>query len=182
MSHCVVTVQGLTGSQYSGRWKNIHKAVGMSDMALFTGGWPTHAASCMSLCMSLCGILHVACCLACHMSWQPAGSPYLLKYQRQTNLAGCQQILCHRASYYACGHTQGYGYSLLDPVSRLWEHYLPGPFSRLWETGSLSYPDTWVRKPDCLHLPYTNPKYMQPHCPLYHIRSSALGLPVKVVA
>ena len=22
-------------------------------------------------------------------------------------------------------------------------------------TASLSYPDTWVRKPDCLHLPYT---------------------------
>ena len=29
------------------------------------------------------------------------------------------------------GHTQGYG-----------------------KTASLSYPDTWVRKPDCLHLPY----------------------------
>ena len=22
-------------------------------------------------------------------------------------------------------------------------------------TASLSYPDTWVRKPDCLHLPYS---------------------------
>ena len=29
--------------------------------------------------------------------------------------------------------------------------------SRLWETASLSYPDTWVRKTDYLHLPYTLP-------------------------
>ena len=43
--------------------------------------------------------------------------------------------------------------------SRLWQHCLlvPGPFSRLWETASLSCPDIWVRKPDCLHLLYNPP-------------------------
>ena len=29
-----------------------------------------------------------------------------------------------------------------------------GPFLRLWETAFHSCPDTWVRKPDCLCLPY----------------------------
>ena len=29
------------------------------------------------------------------------------------------------------------------------------PIHSYGNTASLSYPDTWVRKPDCLHLPYT---------------------------
>ena len=29
------------------------------------------------------------------------------------------------------------------------------PLQGYGNTASLSYPDTWVRKPDCLHLPYT---------------------------
>ena len=29
------------------------------------------------------------------------------------------------------------------------------PLQGLGNTASLSYPDTWVKKPDCLHLPYT---------------------------
>ena len=49
---CVGMVQGLTGSWDSGRRNNIHGAIGMSDMPLFTGGRATHAASCVSLCMS----------------------------------------------------------------------------------------------------------------------------------
>ena len=31
------------------------------------------------------------------------------------------------------------------------------PFQGYGNTASLSYPDTWVRKPDCLHLPYNPP-------------------------
>ena len=68
---CVVTIQGLTGSWYSGRWKNIHGAIGISDMPLFMGGLATHSASCVSLCMSLCGTRHGPCSLA----WHPAGRP-----------------------------------------------------------------------------------------------------------
>ena len=50
----------------------------------------------------------------------------------------------------------------------LWEHFigpslkamrtlLIRPFQGCGNTASLSYPDTWVRKPDCLHLPYNPP-------------------------
>ena len=31
------------------------------------------------------------------------------------------------------------------------------PLQGYGNTASLSYPDTWVRKPDCLHLPYSSP-------------------------
>ena len=31
------------------------------------------------------------------------------------------------------------------------------PLQGYGNTASLSYPDTWVRKPDCLHLPYNPP-------------------------
>ena len=30
------------------------------------------------------------------------------------------------------------------------------PFPGCGNTASLHYPDTWIRKPDCLHLPYSN--------------------------
>ena len=73
---CVATVQVLTGSRYSGRRKNIHGAVGMSDMPLFTGGWATDAVGPMFPCMSLCG----TCRGPCSPAWHPAGSPYWLKY------------------------------------------------------------------------------------------------------
>ena len=36
---------------------------------------------------------------------------------------------------------------------------------RLWDAASLSYPDTWGRKPDCLHLPYTT--YLTTYLPTY---------------
>ena len=54
---------------------------------------------------------------------------------------------------------------LMQPHLMLWEPFI-GPslkamralLSRLIQgyggTTSFSYPDTWVRKPDCLHLPY----------------------------
>ena len=31
------------------------------------------------------------------------------------------------------------------------------PVQDYGNTASLSYPDTWARKPDCLNLPYINP-------------------------
>ena len=35
------------------------------------------------------------------------------------------------------------------------------PLQGYGNTASLSYPDTWVRKPDCLHLPYMHPYCFQ---------------------
>ena len=109
----------------------------------------------------------------CHLSlpgscvlsqWE---APNSLIYYIQIRLARCQQILCNRASYYSCGPTQGYGNILLDPVSKLWEHCFSGPFTRLWETASLSCPDILVRQADCLHLPYTRDGVMSKYhaCP-----------------
>ena len=112
----------------------------MSGMPLFKGGWSTYTASCMSPCM-----------LNSHYT---AGSPNSLIYCMHTELARSQDII--QQSFILCmwAHSRLRNH-LLDPVSRLWEHCLPGPFSRLWETASLSCPDIWVREPDCLHLPYT---------------------------
>ena len=47
---------------------------------------------------------------------------------------------------------------------RLWEQWLSSPFKDMGTLlmrpiqgfASLSYPHTWVRKPDCLHFPYTH--------------------------
>ena len=41
---------------------------------------------------------------------------------------------------------------------------------RLWNTASLSYPDTWMRKPDCLHLLYKRRIVLglYPTCELVH--------------
>lgn len=44
VTQCVVSAQGLTGSWYSSRRKNIHRAMRTLDMPLFTG---ESAASCV---------------------------------------------------------------------------------------------------------------------------------------
>ena len=59
-----------------GQMEEYSRSFGMSDMPLFKGGRPTHAASCMPPCMSL----HVTCPPA----WHFAGSPYPLKYYKET--------------------------------------------------------------------------------------------------
>ena len=116
---CVVTIQGLTGSWYLGRWKNIHGAVGMLGMHLFMGGQSMHAESCVPpccLCMAHC-MSPVPLHGTCHGTQKEVPRP--LNTRTQTKLAACQQILCNRASYYTGKPIQGYGNSLLDPVSRL---------------------------------------------------------------
>ena len=112
-SVCVVTIQGRTSTCNLGSLKNIHRAIGMSDMRLVTGGRSTQTTSCMSPCMLLSvalqhGTLHVTCFLMWHILWYPVMSPYPLNTRTQIKPAGCQQILCNRASYYACEPTQGY--------------------------------------------------------------------------
>ena len=130
----------------SGRWKKMHGAVGMLDMSFFKSGQFSHAESCMC----------------------PAESPYPLKYPLRVKQSRQKaRILCNIMWFCACEPTQSYGKHLLNPVSRLWEHCLSDPFSKIWETTSLSCPDTWVRKPDTtpgLPLPY-NPSLLgsSPH-------------------
>ena len=51
-AHCVATLQGQAGWWYLCRRKNVHGAIGMSGMPLFTGGQATHTANCVSICMS----------------------------------------------------------------------------------------------------------------------------------
>ena len=160
VGHCVATLQDQAGSWYLCRWENIHGAVGMSGMPLFMGGQATHAASCVSICMSHVvapapqhGTHHGTCSLACvSSSLSPAGSPYLFKYYRGTRLARCQKlynnIILRMRAYFT-----------------LWEHFIRPSLKALrtlvirrlqgyGNTASLSYPDTRMRKPDCLHLPY----------------------------
>ena len=96
----VATLQGQAGSWYSCKWKNIHGAVGMSGMPLFTGGQATHATSCVSICMSHVMALapqsvthHGICPLVCLSSpLTPAGSPHLFKYYKATKPETCQNL------------------------------------------------------------------------------------------
>ena len=73
-------VQGLTGSQYSDRQNNIHGAVGMSGMLLFTGGRAMHAASCMPPFMSLhVSARHLSFLRSIHGEPLP---PYVLEHRQ----------------------------------------------------------------------------------------------------
>ena len=140
VNQCVATVQGLTGLWDSGRWKNIQGAVGMSDVPLLKGGWVMHAARCMVP-------LHITC----PPMWPQQGVPTPLnardKQSWQRANTGCitQSDSVHASPLKAMGtvdQTQSQGY----------ENTTYQAHSRSWETASLSCPDTWVRKPDCLHL------------------------------
>ena len=77
----VATLQGQACPWYSCRQQNIHRAVGMSGMPLFTGGRATRAASCVSICMSLTALAlqhgtHCGSCpLACLSSSPQQGVP-----------------------------------------------------------------------------------------------------------
>ena len=42
----------------------------------------------------------------------------------------------------------------IGPSLKAMRTLLIRPIQGYWKTASLSYPDTWVRKPDCLHLSY----------------------------
>ena len=42
----------------------------------------------------------------------------------------------------------------IGPSLKAMRTLLMRPLQSYGNTASLSYPDTWVRKPDCLHLPY----------------------------
>ena len=92
-----------------------------------------------------------ACVLQAACVQSEAPTPFYATFNHSWQKA---RILHNTAWFRACKPAQGYGNSLSDRVSKLWEHYLSGPFSRLWETASLGCPDIWVRKPDCLCLPY----------------------------
>ena len=133
----------------------------------FLQGWAinTHCKLCVPLHVSACH-LPPLCGHPQHDTHQGFPTPF----NTRDKTSRVPTDLCNRASYawsfttcseaqtelhYACEPTQGHRNSLSDPVPRLWEHYLSGLLSRLWETASLSCPDTCVRKPDCLCLPYT---------------------------
>ena len=135
--------------------KNIHGAVGMSAVPLFMGGWSMHAASCVSPCMTLC------LCMSPDPQggfpvWHPAGSPYSLTSWRQTKPAESQHRLCNIVRFCTCKPTQGCGSTYRTRSQGYENTTYQARFSRLWETASLRCPDTWVRKPDCLRLPYTS--------------------------
>ena len=86
--YCVATLQGQAGSWYLCTWKNIHRAIAMSVMPLFTRGQATACCKHVSICMSHvmapaphCSIHCGTCPLVClSSSFPPAGSPYLFKY------------------------------------------------------------------------------------------------------
>ena len=59
---CVATLQGLTGSWYSCRRKNIHGAIGMSGIH----GWASHA------CCKLPVYLHISWRGPCSPVWHPS--------------------------------------------------------------------------------------------------------------
>ena len=162
MDYCVATLQGQVGSWYSCRQKNIHGALGMSGMPLFMGGWAPHAASCMSICMShvmppapQSGTHHGTCPLAyLSSSSPPEGSPYLFKYWRGTKPARCQNITWHNVILHMHAHFMLWEQSIGTSLKAM-RTLVIRPFQGYGNTASLSYPGTWVRKPDCLHLPYT---------------------------
>ena len=139
----------------SRRWKKMCRAVGILDMPLFTGGWATRAASCVPICMFHVvapapqhGTRRGTCILVClSLSSPPAGSPNLFKYERRTKLARCQKlynitILCMRAPFMLWKQCIG-------PSLKAMRTLVIRPFQGYGNTAF-----TWVRKPDCLHLPY----------------------------
>ena len=93
---CVATVQGLTGSRCSVAARIFAEPGGCVTCLYSRVGEPrTHAAAaCPPAC--LC-VAHCVSPVPLHLWWHPAGSPHHLLYLRtQTELAGCQQILCSR--------------------------------------------------------------------------------------
>ena len=147
----VATLQGQAGPWYSCRWKNIHGAVG--------------CLACLYSRVDKPRMLQTACLSACLMSWPllPGVAPivtpvplrvsHLFKYWRETTPAKCQELhnvlLCRRAHFTVREH-------FMRPSPEAMRTLIIRCLQGCGNTASLSYPDTWVRKPDCLHLPYTN--------------------------
>ena len=104
-----------------------------------------------------------------HTSWHPGGSPYLLKYWRQTKLASSQKIIQHSIILRMRAHFMLWE-QVIKPSLKATRTLLTRLLQGNGNTASLSYSDTWVRKPDCLHLPYNM------ECSLKHI----LGLTPRV--
>ena len=150
-------LQGLTGSQHSGK-QNTHRAGGMSDMPLFTGGWTPHAASRLSSCMCLpvsayhlsplCGTRHGTQCSI----QQGASTAFLNSRTNKASKKPENYITYHNSAHVSPLHVMGtiYRTHSLKAMWTLIIRHLQG----YGNTVSLSYPDTWVRKPDCFYLPY----------------------------
>ena len=90
----------------SGRWEKMCGSVGMFDMPSFMSGQAMRATSCTSLWWE------APTCLSTKnkQSWEKAKKLYNIAW------------------FCTCEPTSHYGKGLSDPVSRLWEHNLSGPF------------------------------------------------------
>ena len=138
----VATLQGQACPWYSCRQQNIHRAVGMSGMPLFTGGRATRAASCVSICMSLTALApqhgtHCGSCpLACLSSSSPQqGVPTCLSTRGEQSQPDARNyIISHNSAYASPSHVMGIVYgtqsqdyenSSYQAPPRLWEHCSP---------------------------------------------------------
>ena len=139
--------------------ENIHRAVGMSGTPLFTGGGAMYAASCVSICMSHVmalapqSVTHYGTCpLACVSHHCPQqGVPNCLRArgeQRRKTARTLHNITILRIRAHFMLWEQ-----FIRPSLKAMRTLVIRPLQGYGNTASLSYPDTWVRKPDCLHLP-----------------------------
>ena len=129
----------------------------------FINGWASHVrcklrvhlhVSCHGLALQH-STHHGTCPLVClPSSSPPAGSPYLFKYWRGTKPARCQNITWHNVILHMQAHFMLWEQSIGTSLKAM-RTLVIRPFQGYGNTASLSYPGTWVRKPDCLHLPYT---------------------------
>ena len=135
-----MTIQGLTGPWYSGRWKNIHGAVGMLDMPLFKGGEShTHCKLCVPLHISACHLPPLHGTPAWHLvpqhgteqgSPSPLNTGYKQSWQNANRSYATELHIMHASPLKAMGtvyqtqsqgyentayqaHSQGYGKLLL---------------------------------------------------------------------
>ena len=137
----------------SGRWKKIRGAVGRLYMPLFTGGKATHAAS---LCMSPGpSVWHAAWTLLPSVAHVVALSRESLPaYLLEANKASFQPenyIRWYNSAHASPLHVMGTVYWI---QSQNYENTAFQTHQDYRNAASLSHPDTWARKPDCLHLPY----------------------------
>ena len=130
-------------------------------MHAFIHGWASHS------CCKLRVYLHVSCSGPCSPEWHPSWhlSPcvsliiiapsrclYLCKYEMGTKPENCQKlynitILLMRAHFMLWEQ-------FIRPSLKAMRTPLTRPLQGYGNTASLSYLDTWVRKPDYLHLPH----------------------------
>ena len=132
MPGCVVTVHGRASSWYSCRWKNIHRAIGMSGMPFFKGGEPRMLqAACPPAC--LC-VAHIVALAPQHGTQQ--GAPTALSTRGKQSRVPAKKIYItqHNSALANPLHvmgtvdrtqSQGHENTTYPAHSRLWEHCFP---------------------------------------------------------